>query len=206
MDRLPLLGLLNIFSGLLPLGAGVILWKHSTYPMKLLTILLFIGISFDTAGTLLLLKHVNNMFLFHLYTLVSYLFVALLFSYWHDGHTAFYIRLSIPIFFIIYLILLGLGYEHIKLPNKYSHSIESIFIAFITFFTLYTILKNHPEFPIHQNERFWVSFGAFLNYSGSVLVYAAIPVYITDALWYIHNTFVIVANIFYFRGYLCMRK
>ena len=146
------------------------------------------------------------MFLLHLYTLVSYLLLALLFSHWHVGRSARIIRLSIPLFFIIYVILFTLGYEELQRLNRYSLSIMGVLIAFIALYTLYATLRDQFDLPAYRNERFWVSFGVFINHSVNVLVYAAIPVFITHALWQIHNVLAILGNILYFGAYLCLRK
>ena len=160
----------------------------------------------DVALVLVALRWGNNMFLMHLYTLVSYLLLALLLSYWHAARPARYTRLSIPLFFIIYVLLLTLGYEELQLLNKYSLSIMGVLIAFIALYTLYATLRDQSDLPAYRNERFWVSFGAFINYPGNVLVYAAIPVFITQALWQIHDVLAILGNILYFGAYLCLRK
>lgn len=146
------------------------------------------------------------MFLIHLYTLISYLLIALLFSYWHAARPARIMRLSIPLFFIIYVILFTLGYEELQLPSKYSLSIMSVLVAFIALYTIYATLGDQFDLPAYRNERFWVSFGAFINYPGNVLVYAAIPVFITLALWQIQWVLSIISNILYFGAYLCLRK
>ena len=146
------------------------------------------------------------MVLFHLYTLVSFLLIVLLFSYWQQPRAARYMRLSIPIFFIIYILLSVLGYENFQTANKYSLSIQGIFIAFISLYTLYDTLRHHIDYPVHRDERFWVSFGVFINYAGNVLVYAAIPIFITPALWLIHDMVVIIGSILYFGAYLCLLK
>ncbi|MFB0516694.1 MAG: hypothetical protein ACETWG_08820 [Candidatus Neomarinimicrobiota bacterium] len=174
--------------------------------MRLLTGLLFYGLLNDVALGVLALRHVNNMFLLHLYTLVSYLLLALLFAYWHQGRPARCMRLSILLFSAIYILLLGTGYEELQLPNKYSQSIRTVFIAFISLYTLYTIRRERADPPAHRDERFWVSLGAFISQSGNVLVYAAIPVFITHSLWQVHNALSIVGNILYFGAYLCLRR
>lgn len=206
MYQIPPLAYLSILSDLFPLGAGLLLWRRSTSPMRLLTGLLFYGLINTVGLVILALWRGNNIVLLHFYTLISYLLVALIFSYWNIGRFALIIKLSIPLFFIMYAILVIFGYEDLTLPNEYSMSIRGVFIAFISLYTLYTTLRKHPDYPIYQDERFWVATGAFINYSGTVLVYAAIPVYITHALWQIHNTLAILANTLFFMGYLCLRK
>lgn len=186
--------------------AGFILWRKSDRSMRLLTILLLYGLLNSLALVYLALQNTNNMFLVHLYILISYLFIALLFSYWLNHLPALLIRWSILAFIILYIIMVFLGYEDLTLPNEFSMSIRSILVAFITFYALYFTLRDHSDFPIYHDERFWISIGTFITCSGAALVYAAIPVYITYPLWLIHCILVIIGNIAYFAGYLCLRR
>ncbi len=186
--------------------AGFILWCKLARSMRLLTFLLLFGLLNSLALVFLALQNTNNMFLLHFYTLISYLFVALIFSYWLNHFPALIIRWSILAFFTLYLIMVFLGYEDLTLPNEFSRSVRSILIAIITLYTLYFNLKDHSDFPVYRDERFWISIGVFITYSGTALVYAAIPVYITYPLWLIHCVLVIIGNIAYFTGYLCLRR
>ena len=206
MGRIPVIVLLDILSGVLPLIAGLLLWKKLSRPMRLLVILLIYGLLNSVVLVVLALQNINNIFLLHLYTLASYLLIALLFSYWLSRLPSKLVRLSIPAFFSLYIILILLGYEDLTLPNVHSRSIRSILIAGITLYTLYFSLRDHIDYPVYQDERFWISIGTFISYSGTALVYAAIPVHITKALWLIHSFLAIMGNFFYLIGYLCLRK
>jgi hypothetical protein len=206
MGYLPGLVYVSFLAELLPLGAGIYYWARSPPSLRILTGLLLYGALSNIALVLLAFIRGNNMVLLHFYTLVSFLLIVLLFSYWQQRRAARFMRLSIPIFFIIYILLSVLGYENFQTANKYSLSIQGVFIAFISLYTLYNTLRHHIDYPVYRDERFWVSFGVFFNHAGNVLVYAAIPIFITHALWQIHNVVVIVGNIFYFGAYLCLRK
>jgi hypothetical protein len=206
MWQLPVLSHLNLISGLIPLGAGFYLWKHSEFSMRLLTGLVLFGILIDIAVRALALRNHNNMALFHIYTLIAYGFVALMFSYWHTGRPSRLIRLSILLFYSSYAFLLGLGYENLMLPNKYSLSLMSVLISIISLYTLYSTLRSHADYSVYGDERFWVSLGAFFTYASNAFVFSGIPVYITHAIWQIHNVLVILGNMLYFIGFLCLRK
>ena len=187
-------------------GVGVYFWRLSSRSLKLLTGLLLYG-NINNLICYLVGKSVgNNMPVVHIYTLIAYLFVALLFSLWHKRRTAILIRLSIPAFYIIYVVLLLTGYEKLMLPNKYSLTIMGLLVAIISLYTLYMLLKDHTDFPVRKDERFWVSLGAFSNFSNNIFVFTGIPVFITLPLWYIYDVLVIIGNILFIMGYLCLRK
>ncbi len=99
-----------------------------------------------------------------------------------------------------------MGYEQLMLPNKHSLAIMGLFIAIISLYTLYILLKDHSDFPVLKDERFWVSLGAFSNFSNNILVFTGIPQFITLPLWCIYDVSVIIGNILFIMGYLCLRK
>lgn len=174
--------------------------------MRLLTGLLLFGFLCNLFLLLLALQSINNIFLLHLYTIVSYLLIALLFSYWHESRIAKYMRFSIVLFIIFYVTLLGLDYEELQLPNKYSKTMRSILVAFISLYTLLKVFQGSINNPASEDERFWVSFGIFINFSGSTFVYVAIQDTITFNIWQIRLTLAILSYFLYLKGYLCLRK
>ena len=206
MYKLPFLVYANILSGILPLAAGVLLWRRSDLALRLLAGLLLYGLVNDIGLYLLAIWRGNNMVLIHICTLVSYIIIAQLFSYWHKGRITRYIRLSIPFVFLIYFLLLGLGYQNLQLPDKYTDSITSVLIGFMSLYTLYSAFREHTDFSVYKDQRFWVTFGIFFNYPGSLFAILAVPLFITHQLWQIHHIMVIIGNLLYLGGYLCLRK
>jgi len=197
---------LVIISSVLPLGAGIFYWNISSRPLRILTALLFYNFTNNIALVLLSLWSVNNMFLLHTYAPIAYTLIASLFSYWQQKRPALYMRISIPFFIAIYLILLAMGYEDLKFPNKYTLSIMSLFIAIITLFTLISTLQHQSAPSIYHDERLWVSMGTFSLYAWSAIVVSNIPTYITSQLWLIYRILAIIGNILYLRAYFCLRK
>lgn len=206
MSQLPIISFLAALFILLPLGAGIYLWNISTRPMRLLTGLLLYGSLSNLSLLLLYLQSINNMFLFHLYTVVSYLLITLIFSCWHKSRVARYMRFSTVLFFICYVTFLELGYEDLQLPNKYSQTIAGVLVAIISLYTLSVAFKGPINYPAFKDERFWVSVGVFINYSGGTFIYIAIPTNITYDVWTIWLILDIFSSLLYFKGYLCLRR
>jgi len=206
LSRIPADAWLVIISSVLPLGAGIFYWNISSRPLRILTALLFYNFTNNIALLLLALWGVNNMFLLHVYAPIAYTLLATLFSYWQQKRPALYMRISIPLFIIIYLILLTTGYENLRLPNKNTLSIMSLFTAIITLSTLFYASRTQPTLHIYNDERLWVSVGTFSNYALNVTIFSSIPTYITRQLWLIYSILAIIGNLLYLRAYLCLRK
>ncbi len=206
MGKFPITSFLEFFTVLFPLGAGILFWNKSTRPMRLLTGLILFGFLCNLFLLLLALQSINNIFLLHLYTIVSYSLIALIFSYWHGSKIAKYMRYSIVLFIIFYFTLLGLGYEELRLPNKYSQTMENMFVAFISLYTLLKVFQGTTNNPVSEDERFWVSLGIFINFPGSIFVCVAIRDTITFNTWQIMSTLTILSYFLYLKGFLCLRK
>ena len=174
--------------------------------MRLLTGLLALNIGSNFAQIVLTLWRGNNMIVFHLYPMIAYTLIAIMFSYWARGAAALYIRLTIPIFIIISLIPFFKGVEALEQPNKLALSLMSILVALITLYTLYMSSQNPMPIPFYHDARYWVSLGAFMYYSGSILVFAGIADLITKETWHIHNGLAVIGNMLYIGAYLEMRK
>ncbi len=195
-----------LVTGLLALSSGLAFWRNSSLSLKLLTTLLVVDAVFTIAMFVLMLYRINNLFLMHIYSILAYGFIALLFSYWHSALPRRLIRLSIPFLLALYFLFLGVGVEVIDKPNKHTLSLIGMLVAVITLYTLYSTVSEEDEIPIHQQEKFWVSIGFFLSFSAAAVAAASIPVHFTRQLWYLTSGLISVSYLLYFKGFLCMHK
>ncbi len=192
--------------GLLALSTGLAFWRNSSLSMKLLTMLLVVDTVFTIAMSVLMLYRINNLFLMHIYSILAYGFIALLFSYWHSAFPKRLMRLSIPLLLVLYFLFLGVGVEVLNKPNKHTLALIGMLVAVITLYTLYSTASEEDEIPIHQQEKFWVSIGFFLSFSVTAIAAASIPVHITRQLWYLTTGLISVSYLLYLKGFLCMHK
>lgn len=146
------------------------------------------------------------MIVFHLYPMIAYALIAMIFSYWTKGVAALYIRLTIPILIFISLVPFLKGVEALGQPNKLALSLMSVLVALITLYTLYTSSQDSLPIPFYHDARYWVSLGAFIYYSGSILVFTGIADLITKEAWHIHNGLAVIGNTLYIGAYLETRK
>ena len=66
--------------------------------------------------------------------------------------------------------------------------------------------SSSPEpaaIPFHRKVRYRVSFGAFIYYSGSVLIFSDLSDTISNEIWRIHNTKAVIGNMLYIGAFLC---
>ena len=191
---------ISLLSMLLAAGGGFAKWQISTRPMRFLTLFVFYSVLCDIVIIALAIKNINNLFLLHIYVLVNYSALALIFSYWHKDKLKQYIRLSIPAYIAVYLLLLGIRYENLNMQASFSLSVMSVLITFISLYTLFSVLRDSTLSPYHD-ERFWISLGTLFAFSSNAVIYSGISSGITIDIWIIHNIFCAIGYLCYFGGY-----
>ena len=189
-------GLLVPISIFLPLGAGVVKWHAISRSLKLLTVVMLYFALNDLIMLALASRSVKNIFMIHGYVIIVYVFLAFLFSYWHQDKPKRLIRASVPAFIAFYLLLLATGRENLGIIPAISHSVMSISLTLIALYTLLSILKSREPSITYRDERFWVSIGVMVQFSGNVMIFSGVSGEITITLWTVHNFLFLI-------GYLC---
>ena len=171
--------------------------------MKLLLLLFCVGLLIDALGYYLYsyTKFRNTLWLFHVYTLIEYSLLILVFSFMQKNIKLKRIfRLSIPVFFVLW-IGAKLFCEDFSQTDSYSSSLECLLLVAASFGTLYTLGKQYFE-NIFRDPQFWVGSGVLIYFSGNLLAFALSN---TSLNWSFHHSLMtIISNLFYTGGFLCL--
>ena len=183
--------------------AGLIRWHDSSFPLRILTILLLFSVLTGTLSIVLGMRGIRNIFIVHLYLLIAYPLLIFLFGAWHSNKTQTYMRLTIPTFGLSYILFQTVGPEDFQNPPAYSLTIMSILVTVIALYTMYSILKHPPQsIPIYRDQRLWISVGALIYYSSNTLVYSSILPAIVPDVWAIHNILEAIGNTCFLGGFI----
>ncbi len=185
---------------LLATGGGLAIWHISTRPMRLLTLFLLFSVLIEILAIALAAMNIRNLFILHIYTMPTYSVLALIFSYWQRDKLRQYLRLSIPIYIVFYLLLFSFGYENLNRPASFGILVMSLLLTFISLYTLFSVLRDSTLSPYHD-ERFWISLGTLFAFSSNAVIYSAIRSEITIDIWIIHNILCTTGYLCYFGGY-----
>ncbi len=193
-----------IFSCIIPFIVGLYLYFKLNTAMKFLFLLLCVGLIVDAIGYYLYsyTKFRNTLWLFHLYTLMEYSLLILIFSFMQKNIKLKRVfRLSIPVFFVIW-IGAKLFFEDFSQRDNYTSSLECLLLVAAAFSTLYALGKYHFD-NIFRDPRFWVSSAVLIYFSGNLLAFALSN---TSVNWSFHHSLMsIISNLFYTGGFLCLR-
>jgi hypothetical protein len=151
---------------------------------------------------------------FNLYIAAEYALLALIISKFIYSRNKRLIILGsifvlVPLFVFIRFVLVpkNPSYQFLDLM------IESPFLCAWTILYLFETVKQEEEFEVAKNPMFWISLGNLLFFSGSFFSYgfgsylaSKGNAHMADIIFWIARILNILLYIFYFIGFLCVRK
>jgi len=200
---------LSSFSEVVPLGAGLFTPRYLTLEMKVFFAFLLIAQMSDLAMAALATRHINNLWLTHVFVILEYAFFAWLFASWQKSEWFKKILLlSIP-----GLLLLGIVsafyLENVSSFNTITRPLASLLIVIISAYTLLTLSRSHID-SLFRETRFWISAAALLYFASSLAVVSlsniimGLPAEQSRQLFAVHAILNMIANIGYAGGFLCL--
>ena len=189
---------------------GIYMYKNLSRIMRILLyftiISLFLNISIYYVG----FYWKNNLWIFHISTLIEFSFLAYIFSCWQEKTIIRKIFRAGIFGFAVIWIISKIFFEDFSAVDNYTSSISNAVLTGMSAFTLITSAQDGSK-PILSDPRFWVSSGVLIYYAGTFFTLAlsnALPqLAISDAsaMWAIHNIMAIISYLFYMRGFLSQR-
>lgn len=190
-------------SDAVPFFVGVYLYRWLSKDMRILLRYFAIVLLVDVIlyYTSFIIK-INNLWLFHIFTLVEYSFLILVFSSWQkNALLKRNMRLSIPIFAMIW-VMAKFFLEGFNEIDNFTSSVESVLLVVVSAYTLYDLNKENVV-SIYKEPRFWVAGAVLIYFSGNLLCFAFSNVVL---VWPIHSVLNIIANLLYTGGFLCLPR
>ncbi len=192
-----------IISCIIPFIVGLYLYFKLDTAMKFLLLLFGIGLLVDALGYYLYsyTKFRDTLWLFHLYTLMEYSLLILIFSYMQKNIKLKRIFLvSIPGFVVLW-ISAKLFFEDFSQSDSYTSSFACVLLVAVSFSTLYALGKEYFD-NIFRDPRFWVGSAVLIYFSGNLLTFALGNIIID--LSFHHSLMSLISNLFYTGGFLCL--
>lgn len=150
---------------------------------------------------------------FRLFIPMEYTLLSLIISTFINSRTkqliiraSIFILVPVFIFIELYLADQSRSYKYLDLM------IASPFLCVWTILYLFETVKQEEEFEVTRNPMFWISLGNLLFFSGSFFSYgfgsylAVKNKELADSVFWIARVLNILLYIFYFIGFLCLRK
>lgn len=170
--------------------------------MKILLIFLTIAGLIGIIVTSLAFYKINNMWLFHIYTLLETSLLLFVFSYWQKKYVLRNrLRLIILVFALIW-IGAKLYLESFSRLDSYTASLECVLLVGVSAYTLFN-LNNENVNTLFRDQRFWVSSAVLFYFAGNAMTFSLGNIFNT---WLIHSVLNIFANLLYTGGFIFQRR
>jgi hypothetical protein len=165
-------------------------------------------------------KRINNHWILHIYDLLEYVILIVLFAGWQKeaGRTLLrrFLYVSIGLYTVLWIVA-KFEFESFKLFDQYTHTISALVLVAISLFTLIDLTRNESlsanrEVPLYQTFKFWILVAILLFFSGNTFLFGmglfigALKFNDAVAVWTIHWWLNITANIMYGVGFWFLKR
>ncbi|WP_421798945.1 hypothetical protein [Haliscomenobacter sp.] len=194
-----LLGYLATFIGLIPSLLALIKFRNASREYLLISFLVWWGTAIGLVALYIAsFLHRTNLFLLHIYTIVDFILLCLIFKQVLPLYLNRFLLFGFPIFASINSVF----FEHLKTENVLSRSISAFILMLyaLSFFT--KTLREMKIQNLGKEPLFWISVGVLFYNAASFFIFL-FSHYLTASrdLWYtyfgIHAIFTILLYIFY---------
>ena len=186
----------SFFSVLLPLTAAITTYKSLTGTLRILSVFVFFTALIEISSMILSLQLINNMFLFHLFTLIEFAFLMAFFGHISGNSKARIIALITAIAFIGYALTEASIHQSFDHFNSQQRSVEGIIILLCCINYFITLIRN--DRIEMANPLLWLVSGLFIYFSGTLFLFAYADKYLISSehnYWTIHSILNIFLNL-----------
>jgi hypothetical protein len=210
--RIVLIGFYAL-SAIIPLVVGLLRFKRLDKGLRLLVLLLFVTLIFDSYSTYQAqyLSQENAMVM-NFYNPIELTLIALMFSAWHRlALIRNILFVSIPAFVIFWAVSIFTIENQNHLDNVVL-TVESALVVVFAVMTMFTALKN-DQIPVLKNPVFWVCSAFVLYFAGNIFLFALTPQLMAAKseeamrnIWILHTSLNLIKNLLFLGGILAWTR
>lgn len=195
--------ILEVFSYIpfLTLGIGFLCIKYMKGYMVPIFILVLGSVVTDIINLVLVKNHINNFYVFHLYTVFEFTAVLLFYVLFYKGQIRFYslFLFLLPVFYAI--CYFDYKIEGTDKIDGMAVAIESIIFTALALLSFYLIFKKLLFNDLLSSAFFYVNFGLLLYFLGNLILFTFSTYILTKEsenylyLWIGHDVLNIAFNV-----------
>ncbi|MFK8105333.1 MAG: hypothetical protein AB8G15_22665 [Saprospiraceae bacterium] len=192
----------SVFLALLPALVALLNWKNLNHAQRLLSNLVFVAVLTELFAYLLARMEVNNLFISHIFTIVEYLLLSLIYRKALSSVIPTKVFNLTMLLFLLYATFNGIWVESLTKFNGLSRAVSSLIILFYALAYFYKLLKEVKIKRLETEALFWLSVGLLLYFSANFFIfifsnYIQPSVKLSFTFWGIHAILNITRYIFY---------
>jgi len=208
------IGTISTISVAIPLFFGFFNYKKLSVEMKILVWYLLTSFVFEIVVAFLILLRIssNTLWLSHVFPIIEYIFLVVIFSRWQRNIRLKKIYLwGIP-FMMALMIVNILFFQPITQANTYVMSIHKLLLIGISAFALLELSKENI-YPLTREYRFWVATGILFYNVTTLIMFSLLnniiphqDIQLVKVLFSINIILNIITYIIYAEGFLCRHQ
>lgn len=188
---------LSLYSTILPVILGVFYFKKLDRTFKLLTLFVLVSLILEVCTYILFMQGRNNMFLYHSYTFVEFLFLTFVF------YTIRPNRVLVILLILFFIVGVGLIYSlkiDLKLLDTWQRLLSGSLILTMCFNYFIFQMKEGARFFLEYDPKFLLVSGLTLYFLGTVLSFTTANLLIgkqNSIPWIVHSILNTILNVIY---------
>lgn len=211
ITHIPFAAYIGASSSIVVVAVGV--WRYSALRPEIKVLLGFLALSLalNAISLYLALRGINNLWLYHIVTLLEFTALVLVLSAWEKRQRRmFFFRLIAAGFFVVWL-MAKIFVENLRQFDSYSSSLSSVLLVGGSCYFLW-MLSQESLFKPHRDFRFWVLAAVLVDHSTRILLYALsnviliFPMEDVAKLWSYQWIVATIANGLFLGSFLCKQS
>jgi hypothetical protein len=208
--KLPVLFYIAMLFEIVTALVGGFRYRNLPRPLRILEWLLIINIAEVGVQWIVASLHYHNLWTSHFYTFIEFFLLVLIYSSWvksDRNRLMLWLCLS---GFIIFWIVSKFTFEPLSRLDGWTAAISKILQITFSIFLIMDVVKE-SDIVWRDDPRLWVIAGIIIYSAGSIFIFALFNRMLQISpdrlkiIWSLNWTLIIIANLFYARGFLCKK-
>lgn len=182
---------------------GVFRFVSLSNDQRLLLILICLTIFVELVARALWKIYMNNLFLYHFYSVIEFFLLATLYKKHLEGLLKpIWMNILIAVF-VVFAVLNTLFFQGLAQFNSNVTFIECLLLIALSLLYFYKLLHDMEYRALERNPMFWVNISVLTYFSGALVLFHVAndlipePLKVRGAVWGVHALFNVVHYILY---------
>lgn len=158
-------------SAFIPAATALLLFRKTPKALRILSAFAFINIVAEIISSTLSRNFINNMPVFHLHTMIEFLFVVYLASKIIDTKSFYRFSLASGLIFLSFCITNALFIEGFEEPNFLPRGIEGLTVIGICVYFFYRLFAAEESLDLLKYPYFWLFASWLIYFSGTFFLF-----------------------------------
>jgi hypothetical protein len=202
------MGVIVPASVIIPIVFAIVKYRHINKPLTIIFwYLLFAGVV-NACAALLAFRHINNLPLLHVYTIVEFLFLSVFFYQFTGIPKIRKLILGGILLFPLYGLINFTFIQDLHVFNSYTRPVEAILLIVFSLVYFYLKTLDNNNLAWHTQPETWIVIGILIYFSSSLVQFSFSNVVsslvsrnIKLFIWAIHATLVLIMYLLFAVGF-----